>query len=1130
MRRFSFIITILLLTLVSCAESGIKEYRNDYQAVPERLTATFEDVESTRIELQELYSVWSAGDEVSVFYHSYSNLKYKFDGNSGDSAGTLSLVAGEQGEATLDKSYMLYPYSENNSLGEDGMLYTSLPAEQSYKANSYGVGGNILVAESEDYLFSLKNVCGWIRIQLTGDGEVVQSITLSSNKDEALAGDVAVNSSDASYTLLSSGGSSITLDCGEGVTLSESVTEFYIGILPQGLEGGITVDIVTDQDSVSKSTYEAVVVERNHILPMTAFRLSGEEALYSELRYTATALVEPYDTSAFNVAIVSNEWDEATGEGVITFDGELTTIGNYAFEDCQSMTSITIPDSVTTLGWGAFTKCSTLREFSGKFATDDGLCLITDDILKAFAIGCGVTEYTIPNDVTSIAHNVFMECVSLTSVTIPDSVTTIGDYTFTWCKNLTTISIGSGVTSIGYAAFVDCNSLTSVYCKATTPPTLDGNGFHDNAEGRKIYVPAESVEAYKAAEYWSEYAADIVGYDFEAGEEVAISNKLFYTATALVEPYDASAFNVSIVSNEWNETTGEGVITFDGELTTIGDYAFRDCDSLTSVTIGDSVTTIGEQAFNYCRSLTSVTIGDSVTTIGNYAFYNCTSLTSVYCKATTPPSLGDDAFKYWDWDESAQEVVNIGCTIYLPAESVEAYKAAEYWSEYATNIVGYNFETGEEVAISNKFFYTATAKVEPYKASAFNVAIVSNEWNETTGEGVITFDGELTTIGNYAFNGCTSLTSVTIPDSVTTIGGRTFFNCDSLTSVTIPDRVTAIGDYAFSDCNSLTSVTIGNSVTTIREGVFADCCNLAEFKGKFAEDGGRCLIIDGVLNAFAIGCGVTEYTIPDSVTTIGYKAFRHCSSLTSVTIPDSVTTIGNEAFSYCDSLTSVTIPDSVTTIGEYAFAYCADLTSVRIPDSVTTIGFGAFYFCESLTSVYCEATTPPTLSSNVFKKYIIGTYINIGCPIYVPAESVEAYKTAENWSEYAADIVGYDFEAGEEAPKDEITDWKTFSIFAEFDDCKCIKGVSNGGNEVAIYLHTLGATKTDALAAGTYPVADWVYTTTSNYCESESTKVNGSAITSGSVTVEGGGDNYTVRFELSDGSNTYKGVYTGALY
>ena len=117
-----------------------------------------------------------------------------------------------------------------------------------------------------------------------------------------------------------------------------------------------------------------------------------------------------------------------------------------------------------------------------------------------------------------------------------------------------------------------------------------------------------------------------------------------------------------------------------------------------------------------------------------------------------------------------------------------------------------------------------------------------------------------------------------------------------------------------------------------------------------------------------------------------------------------------------------------------------------------------------------------------------------------------------------------------EDPTAEITSWKTFAIDSAFDDCKCIKGVSNGGNEVAIYLHTPGATKADALAAGTYPVADWVVETTSNYCEGVSTKVNGYAIKSGSVTVEGGGDNYTIRYELSDGTYTYKGVYTGALY
>ncbi|MBR3608624.1 MAG: leucine-rich repeat domain-containing protein, partial [Bacteroidales bacterium] len=132
-------------------------------------------------------------------------------------------------------------------------------------------------------------------------------------------------------------------------------------------------------------------------------------------------------------------------------------------------------------------------------------------------------------------------------------------------------------------------------------------------------------------------------------------------------------------------------------------------------------------------------------------------------------------------------------------------------------------------------------------------------------------------------------------------------------------------------CTSLTSVTIGNGVTTIGNGAFKDCKSLKEFKGKFAAVGGRCLIVDGVLNAFALGCGATQYTIPDSVTTIGERAFSFCTSLTSVTIPDSVTTIGEGAFYGCSSLTSVTIGKSVSEIGKEAFKGCNIDTIVCYP-------------------------------------------------------------------------------------------------------------------------------------------------------------------------------------------------------
>jgi len=226
----------------------------------------------------------------------------------------------------------------------------------------------------------------------------------------------------------------------------------------------------------------------------------------------------------------------------------------------------------------------------------------------------------------------------------------------------------------------------------------------------------------------------------------------------------------------------------------------------------------------------------------------------------------------------------------------------------------------------------------------------------------VTIETGVTTIGERAFANCYSLESVTIPDSVTTIGERAFSHCYSLESVTIPGNVTTIGDYAFSDCTSLTSVTIPDSVTTIGRYAFSYCDSLTCI--TVDADNPNYSSLDGVLfdkrQTTLMRCpgGKTgAYTIPDSVTTIGYDAFSHCDSLTTVTIGDSVASIGYQAFFYCDSLTSVTIGDSVTTIGDEAFYHCDSLTTVTIGDSVTAIGDDAFYSCTSLESVHyhgCE--------------------------------------------------------------------------------------------------------------------------------------------------------------------------------
>ncbi len=235
----------------------------------------------------------------------------------------------------------------------------------------------------------------------------------------------------------------------------------------------------------------------------------------------------------------------------------------------------------------------------------------------------------------------------------------------------------------------------------------------------------------------------------------------------------------------------------------------------------------------------------------------------------------------------------------------------------------------------------------------------------TSGELVIpaTIEGKpVTSIGNKAFDECTSLTSITIPDSVTSIVLRAFSGCTSLTSITIPDSVTSIGDEVFINCTNLASITIPDSVTSIGDGAFWNCTNLTSItfgtNSKFTSI---------AVSAFYQCTSLTSITIPDSVTSIGESAFAGCSSLTSITIPDSVTSIGNGAFSGCTSLTSITILDGVTSIGRGAFFGCTNLTTITIPSSVTTIGDKAFSGCYELQDFTFLGSAPTLGGEDVFE-------------------------------------------------------------------------------------------------------------------------------------------------------------------
>ena len=713
---------------------------------------------------------------------------------------------------------------------------------------------------------------------------------------------------------------------------------------------------------------------------------NGRVAYYAKVIYKGSELTTVDDFQFYTsddihslVNYIGNEKEIVLTD---SYNGGNYKIGDYAFSGFSSLTSITLPGSVTSIGNYAFYNSTALK----KFIIEDGsttLLLGSNGSSEGLFYDCPLEEVYLGRNLSynvgsSYGYSPFYNKDALTKVAIGNEVTEIGQYAFYGCDNIYSLTIPNGILTIGSSAF---STPDKVIWLTNTPPT-----GYTNAKGNINYVANNQYAALSNVQVYP-YLSSMFEVD---GVRYVPVNPSERTCHAIDCVYDETIETISVGETASFRGIEMKVMemmpyTFCGNknikevsvshLGNIGDYAFYDCDSIQHAELSNHGD-IGNQAFCNCDGIKDVKISN-LGNIGSQAFYNCDAIETV--TISNQGIIGGQTF----YDCNGIKNVDIhnrgsignqafyGCngmeTAIVANKGTVDSEAFSGCSALKTVILGDSIGS-----LGDKAFYQCSSLQE------------------------IVIPDSVKSVGSYCFWGCSALTNFSLGCSVATINNYVFQDCSSLSKIILPPTVTKVGDYVFAGCSKLADVIIADRSTALHLGsngssaLFADCpldsvyiggkitYNTTSSKGYspfYHNTSLRTIVVsdceEQIYDNEFYGCtNLQNVTIGNGAKSIGNGAFRECTRLEEIVIPDSVKSVGSYCFYGCTAMKNVVIGDRLTDVKEYAFANCSGLESVRIGSGVTSISNHSFKDCSSISEII--------LPQSVTK---VGDYVFSGCSL-----------------------------------------------------------------------------------------------------------------------------------------------------